>query len=62
MMLSLKVYEEKRKDLTSKIDEYSVLANEAAMLNNWMEYSQLNKIILELRHELANLYGRTMYE
>jgi len=59
MILSLKVYKEKRKELTDKIQEYNIMANEALMMNNWMEYSQINKVLLKLRHELAVLDGRS---
>ena len=59
MILSLKAYKEKRKELTDKIQEYNIMANEALMMNNWMEYSQINKVLLRLRHELAVLDGRS---
>jgi len=45
--------------LTDKIQEYNIMANEALMMNNWMEYSQINKVLLKLRHELAVLDGRS---
>ena len=60
MILSLKTYKEKRKELTNKIQEYNIMANEALMMNNWMEYSQINKVLLKLRHELAVLDGRSI--
>ena len=60
MILSLKTYKEKRKELTEKIQEYNIMANEALMMNNWMEYSQINKVLLKLRHELAVLDGRSI--
>ena len=59
MILSLKAYKEKRKELTDKIQEYNIMANEALMMNNWMEYAQINKVLLRLRHELAVLDGRS---
>ena len=59
MILSLKAYKEKRKELTDKIQEYNIMANEALMMNNWMEYSQINKVLLKLRHELVVLDGRS---
>ena len=59
MILSLKAYKEKRKELTDKIQEYNIMANEALMMNNWMEYAQINKALLRLRHELAVLDGRS---
>ena len=63
MILSLKVYQEKRKELLDKINDCSNQANEALMTNNWMEYNQLNKVILKLRQDLAILDDRsTVYE
>ena len=63
MILSLKVYQEKRKELVDKINDCSNQANEALMTNNWMEYNQLNKVILKLRQDLAILDDRsTVYE
>ena len=59
MILSLKVYQEKRKELVGKINDCSNQANEALMTNNWMEYSQLNKVILKLRQDLAILDDRS---
>lgn len=58
MIPSLKAYKDRRKELVDRIQEYTILSNEAAMMSNWMEYSQLNKVLLELRHELAKLDGR----
>ena len=63
MILSLKVYQEKRKELVDKINDCSNQANEALMTDNWMEYNQLNKVILKLRQDLAILDDRsTVYE
>ncbi len=62
MILSIKGYKDKRKELVDAINECYILANEAAMTNNWMEYSQLNKRLLYLRGELSKLDGRTAHE